>query len=265
MGFRRLRHHRHHAFDRRRVAVRGGRRLRGRARARCRRRQGNASLAAARRFADVTSTDYVPHLLELGKSRAEGERLTLVFEVADAENLPYADAAFDVVLSTFGAMFAPDQPRTASEMIRVVRPGGRIGLASWTPEGFVGELFRLMASFAPPPPGLPSPTQWGSEKRLAEMFGAQASEIRSERRVFNFRYRSAEHWIEIFRALRTDAQGVRSAAARSAERSARRADRASVASQPRARQRQARRARRISGNGDREALIRHRPRRRPGW
>jgi len=161
---------------------------------------GNASLAAARRFADVTSTDYVPHLLEQGKLRAEGERLTLVFEVADAENLPYRDSSFDVVLSTFGAMFAPDQHRTASELLRVTRPGGRIGLASWTPEGFLGDLFRLMATFVPPPAGLASPVLWGTETRLVELFGPHASDIRCERRYFNFRYRSAEHWIDVFRA-----------------------------------------------------------------
>lgn len=160
---------------------------------------GNASLAAARRFADVTSTDYVPQLLEQGKMRAEGERLALSFEVADVENLPYGDASFDVVLSTFGAMFAPDQMRTASELLRVARRGGRIGLASWTPEGFLGDLFRLIASFVPPPPGLASPMLWGTETGLAELFGSDASEIRSERRLFNFRYRSAEHWIEVFR------------------------------------------------------------------
>jgi ubiquinone/menaquinone biosynthesis C-methylase UbiE len=117
---------------------------------------GNATLAAARRFADVTSTDYVPHLLEQGKKRADGERLPATFEVADVENLPYADGSFDVVLSTFGAMFAPDQARTASELLRVTRSGGRIGLANWTPEGFLGDLFRLMGSFVAPPPGLAS-------------------------------------------------------------------------------------------------------------
>jgi SAM-dependent methyltransferase len=160
---------------------------------------GNASLAAARRFADVTSTDYVPHLLEQGKTRAGGERLTLKFEVADAEHLPYADATFDVVLSTFGAMFAPDQERTAAELLRVTRSGGRIGLASWTPEGFLGDLFRLMGAFVPPPAGLASPMLWGTEARLVELFGPNASDIRSERCYFNFRYRSAEHWIDVFR------------------------------------------------------------------
>jgi SAM-dependent methyltransferase len=161
---------------------------------------GNATLAAARRFADVTSTDYVPHLLEQGKRRAEADRLAVKFEVADVENLPFADASFDVVLSTFGAMFAPDQARTASELLRVTRSGGRIGLANWTPEGFLGDLFRLMGSFVPPPAGLASPMRWGSEAGLAELFGSGAADVRCARRDFTFRYRSAEHWIEVFRA-----------------------------------------------------------------
>src|SRR5690348_5997696 len=155
---------------------------------------GNATLAAARRFADVTSTDYVPNLLEQGKVRAAAERLAVTFEVADAEALPYADGSYDVVLSTFGVMFAPDQSRAARELLRVARPGGRIGLASWTPEGFLGDLFRVVASFVPPPAGLASPMRWGTEAALDEWFGAQAIEIRSQRRDFVFRYRSAEHF-----------------------------------------------------------------------
>ena len=160
---------------------------------------GNATLAAARRFADVTSTDYVPHLLEQGKRRAEAERLPVTFNVADVEHLPYDDGSFDVVLSTFGAMFAPEQARTAGEMLRVTRSGGRIGLANWTPEGFLGDLFRLMGGFVAPPPGLASPMLWGTERRLDELFGRQARDVRCVRRDFVFRYRSAEHWIEIFR------------------------------------------------------------------
>ena len=160
---------------------------------------GNATLAAARRFADVTSTDYVPHLLEQGRQRATAERLPVTFEVADAEALPYDDETFDAVLSTFGAMFAPDQRQTASELLRVVRPGGRIGLASWTPDGFLGDLFRTMAPFAPPPAGIASPMRWGTETALVEWFGPQASDIRCARRMFNFRYRSAEHWVDAFR------------------------------------------------------------------
>jgi SAM-dependent methyltransferase len=161
---------------------------------------GNATLAAARRFADVTSTDYVPQLLEQGKKRADAERLAVRFQVADVEYLPFDDAAFDVVLSTYGAMFAPDQACTAREMLRVTRPGGRIGLANWTPEGFLGDLFRLVGAFVKPPAGLDSPMLWGTEKRLRELFGAKAREIRCVRRDFVFRYRSAEHWIEVFRS-----------------------------------------------------------------
>jgi SAM-dependent methyltransferase len=162
---------------------------------------GNASLAAARRFADVTSTDYVPELLEQGRQRAEADRLPMSFQVADAEQLPFPDHSFDVALSTFGVMFAPNQERAASELLRVVRPGGRIGLASWTPEGFVGQLFEVMRGFvAAPPPGLRSPMAWGSETRLVELFGPRASGLRTERKPYVFRFRSAQHWIEVFRA-----------------------------------------------------------------
>ena len=161
---------------------------------------GNATLAAARRFANVTSTDYVPHLLEQGKARAAAERLNVAFEVADAEALPYDDGSYDVVLSTYGVMFAPDQSRAAGELLRVTRAGGRIGLASWTPEGFLGDFFRVMTSFVPPPAGIASPMRWGTDKALDEWFGASATRIRSERRDFVFRYRSAEHFIEIFRS-----------------------------------------------------------------
>lgn len=160
---------------------------------------GNASLAAARRFARVTSTDYVPQLLERGADRARAEGLQISFQVADAEKLSFEDAEFDVVLSTFGVMFAPNQARAAGELLRVTRSGGRIGLASWTPEGFIGELFRLIARFAAPPPGLPSPMLWGSEPHIVHLFGADAADIRCERRHFQFRYRSAAHWIEVFR------------------------------------------------------------------
>ena len=161
---------------------------------------GNASLAAARRYADVTSTDYVPELLEQGRRRAEADRLPMAFQVADAEQLPFPDESFDVVLSSFGVMFAPNQERAASELMRVARPGGRIGLANWTPEGFVGKLFELMSAFVPPPAGLRSPMAWGAETRLVELFGPRASDLRTERKLYVFRYRSAEHWIEVFRA-----------------------------------------------------------------
>jgi len=160
---------------------------------------GNATLAAARRFADVTSTDYVPALLERGRDRARADRLKIDFQVADAEDLPFADGSFDVVLSTYGAMFAPDHARTASEMLRVTRGGGRIGLANWTPEGFIGQLFKVIGAHVPPPVGLRSPALWGTEPHLVELFGPQAADIRCVRKNFNFRYRSPAHWLQIFR------------------------------------------------------------------
>ena len=160
---------------------------------------GNASLAAARRFANVTSTDYVPDLLDQGRRRAEADRLPMAFQVADAEALPYPDASFDVALSVFGTMFAPDQDRAAGELQRVVRRGGRIGLASWTPEGFLGDLFRVIARFAPPPAGLRSPMLWGTEARITELFGAGAADLRFERRTYTFRFASADHFIDEFR------------------------------------------------------------------
>ena len=160
---------------------------------------GNATLAAARRFARVTSTDYVAHLLDKGAARARAEGLEVDFQVADAEALPFADESFDIALSTFGVMFAPDQTRAASELLRVVRPGGRIGLANWTPEGFIGELFRVIGAHLPPPAGLRSPLRWGDEAALVELFGPQAAGIRCTRKLFNFRYLSAAHWIDIFR------------------------------------------------------------------
>lgn len=160
---------------------------------------GNATLAAARRFARVTSTDYVQHLLEKGAARAKAEGLDVEFKVADAEVLQFDDGSFDVALSTFGAMFTPEHRKAARELLRVVRSGGRIGMANWTPEGFIGQLFRLIGSFVPPPAGLQSPALWGTEPHIVELFGPQAFNIRCERRSFNFRYRSAAHWIEVFR------------------------------------------------------------------
>jgi ubiquinone/menaquinone biosynthesis C-methylase UbiE len=159
---------------------------------------GNASLAAARRFADVTSTDFVPELLEQGRVRADADRLPITFQVADALDLPFADASFDVVLSTFGVMFVPDPDRAAAEMLRVLKPGGRIGLANWTPEGFIGQLFKVVGSFVPPPPGLRSPLEWGTEARLTNLFGS-ATDIRTTRRLCPFVYRSAEHFVDYFR------------------------------------------------------------------
>jgi SAM-dependent methyltransferase len=160
---------------------------------------GNATLAAARRFAEVTSTDYVPSLLDKGRERAAAEGLDVRFQVADVEALPFPDGSFDVVLSTFGAMFAPDHERTAAEMMRVARPGGRIGLASWTPDSFIGRLFKVIGAHVPPPAGLKSPALWGTEAHLEALFGARADRIRWSRRHFNFRYRSAAHWVQLFR------------------------------------------------------------------
>jgi ubiquinone/menaquinone biosynthesis C-methylase UbiE len=159
---------------------------------------GNATLAAARRFAEVTSTDYVPALLERGRARADAEGLTVTFEVADAENLPYPDASFDVVLSTFGVMFAPAHEQSARELIRVCRPGGRIGLASWTAPGFLGDLFRLVGRYVPPVPGISSPLLWGSGEHLATLFRG-VSAIDHTTRYFTFRYRSPEHFVDVFR------------------------------------------------------------------
>ena len=160
---------------------------------------GNATLAAARRGCTVTSSDYVRELLDRGAARAQAERLAVDFQVADAENLPFAAGSFDAVLSTFGVMFAPDHAKSASELARVCRPGGRIGLANWTPESLVGRMFKVLGRYVPPPPGVQSPALWGSEAHLRTLFGAQAARIDATPRQFNFRYRSARHFIEVFR------------------------------------------------------------------
>lgn len=160
---------------------------------------GNATLAAARRGAEVVSTDYVGALLERGRARAAAEGLKAQFEEADAEQLPYENGRFDVVLSTFGVMFTPDQPRAASELARVCRPGGRIGLANWTPTGFIGELFKTLGRHLPPPAGVKSPALWGTEQRLRELFEGCIAELQVEHRHFVFRYRSPEHWLDTFR------------------------------------------------------------------
>jgi SAM-dependent methyltransferase len=162
---------------------------------------GNATLAAARRWCDVVSTDYVPALLERGRARASAEGLPVQFEQADAENLPYPDHSFDVALSTFGVMFTPDQDKAAAEMARVCKPGGRIGLANWTPASLVGELFKLMGRYVPPPAGMQSPALWGTEARLRELFGARLDTIAITPRHFMFRYRNAAHWLEVFRTF----------------------------------------------------------------
>jgi SAM-dependent methyltransferase len=159
---------------------------------------GNATLAAARRFADVVSTDYVGTLLESGRARARADGLAVAFREADAEALPFADASFDVVLSTFGVMFTPNQEKAAAELARVCRPGGKIGLANWTPDGFIGSLFRTIGKHVPPAPGLKSPALWGDAAHLAGLFGDRAT-VAATRRIFVFRYRSPQHWVEVFR------------------------------------------------------------------
>jgi SAM-dependent methyltransferase len=160
---------------------------------------GNATLAAARRFAKVTSTDYVAALLDKGQARAKAEGLQAEFRVADAEDLPFADETFDVALSTFGAMFTPDHTRPAREMLRVLRSGGRIGLANWTPTGFIGQLFKIIGSYVAPPAGLQSPALWGTEPHIVSLFGSQAADITCTRKIFNFRYLSSVHWLQVFR------------------------------------------------------------------
>jgi len=160
---------------------------------------GNATLAFARRWCDVTSTDYVEPLLARGRARADIESLAARFQFADAEQLPFDSGAFDAVVSTFGVMFAPNQQKAASEMLRVCRPGGKIGMANWTPEGFIGQVFRTLGRHVPPPPGLASPAQWGSRPWLEQAFGPKASAMEIIDRTFVFRARSAEHWIEFFR------------------------------------------------------------------
>ena len=160
---------------------------------------GNATLAAARRWCEVTSTDYVPSLLESGRVRAQAEGHAIRFQEADAENLPFPDASFDAVMSTFGVMFTPDQDRAASELARVCRPGGKIGLANWTPESFIGQVFKTIGKYIPPAPGVKSPALWGTKARIEELFGKTAKEISTTSRQFTFRYRSPAHFIEVFR------------------------------------------------------------------
>lgn len=160
---------------------------------------GNVSLAAARRWCDVVATDYVPALLERARERAVAERLDVAFREADAEALPFPEGGFDIVVSTFGVMFAPDQERAASELVRVCKSGGKIGLANWTPAGFIGQLFKIIGAHVPPPPGLKSPALWGTRGRIAELFEPHASSIKSAQRNFVFRYRSADHWLKVFK------------------------------------------------------------------
>lgn len=160
---------------------------------------GNTAIAAARQFCKVTGVDYVLALLERGRARAACERLEINFTEGDAENIPFADDSFDVVLTTFGSMFAPDQEKAASELLRVCKSGGKIGMANWTPDGFVGELFRVNGRHVPPPPGVKPPTLWGNKERLRELFGDKVSSLAMNRRTFVFRYLSADHWIDFWR------------------------------------------------------------------
>jgi ubiquinone/menaquinone biosynthesis C-methylase UbiE len=159
---------------------------------------GNAALAAARRFCAVTAVDYVPALLERGRQRAAAEGLPVEFVEGDAEALPFPERSFDVALSTYGVMFASDQERAAQELARVVRPGGRIALANWTPDGFVGRLLATVGKYVPPPAGVASPIRWGTDLRLRQLFPG-VSAIRTRVRDFVFRYQSADHFIELFR------------------------------------------------------------------
>jgi SAM-dependent methyltransferase len=160
---------------------------------------GNTAIAAARRFCRVAGVDYVPALLDRARERAGTERFDIEFREGDAEAIPYADASFDAVLSTFGSMFAPDQERAARELLRVCRLGGRIGMANWTPDGFIGEMFKVTGRHLPPPAGLAPPVLWGSEARLRELFGERIVALAVTRREFVFRYASAEHWLDFFR------------------------------------------------------------------
>jgi len=159
---------------------------------------GNATLAAARRFAEVVSTDYVGALLQHGSRRAEAERLPVAFEEADAEALPFADGSFDTVLSTCVVRFAPDHAQAARELKRGCRAGGKIGLANWTPQGFIGQLFKTIAHYVPPAAGVKSPALWGDRVHLEALFGPGVT-IAAANRTFAFRYRSPGHWIAIFR------------------------------------------------------------------
>jgi len=160
---------------------------------------GNAALAAARRWCDVTASDYVPALLDRARERALGERLPLKIEVADAEALPFPDESFDAVMSTFGAMFTPDHQKPAKEMLRVCREGGKIGLANWTPDGFIGELFKAVGRYLPPPAGMKSPALWGTRTHVLELFAGAS--CKTEVKNFMFRYRSDDHWLNTFKTF----------------------------------------------------------------
>jgi len=141
----------------------------------------------------------VPALLERARERAAAERLDIDVREADAEALPFPDGSFDYVVSTFGVMFTADQDRAAAELLRVCKPGGKIGLANWTPDGFIGQLFKTIGKHVPPPAGVKSPALWGTRARLAELFERDAASVEAAQRTFAFRYRSPQHWFEIFK------------------------------------------------------------------
>jgi len=160
---------------------------------------GNATLAAARRFCNVTSTDYVQSLLDRSQHRAEAEGLDVIYQIADAESLPFDDGQFDIVMSAFGVMFTPDQPRAAAELARECQAGGTIAMANWTPEGFIGQLFKTLGKHIPPAPGVQSPARWGSAESLQSLFGTTVTSIDANSKSFVFRYRSFEHFMDVFR------------------------------------------------------------------
>ncbi|WP_299951116.1 class I SAM-dependent methyltransferase [uncultured Ruegeria sp.] len=162
---------------------------------------GNATLAFARRFCNVTSTDYVESLLEASGKRAQAEGLFVNYKVADAENLPFEDQSFDAVVSTFGVMFTPNQAQSAAELQRVVKSGGKIGMANWTPESFIGQLFKTIGKHVPPPAGVNSPAMWGNREWIDQTFGTQCEVASFQRKNFMFRYRSAAHFMEYFRTF----------------------------------------------------------------
>ncbi|MCA8882171.1 MAG: class I SAM-dependent methyltransferase [Rhodobacteraceae bacterium] len=162
---------------------------------------GNATLAFARRWHQVTSTDYVASLLDNSRARAAAEGHQIDYQIADAEDLPFDDDAFDAVVSTFGVMFTPNQPQAAAELLRVCRSGGKIGMANWTPQSFVGRLFRIIGAHVSPPAGVKSPALWGDDAWLGDTFGPHAADIQVTQRSFAFRYRSPAHFVEVFRAL----------------------------------------------------------------
>ncbi|GIK36281.1 MAG: hypothetical protein BroJett011_01140 [Chloroflexota bacterium] len=161
---------------------------------------GNLTLPAARSGASVTGQDIAPNLLEQGRARANAEGLTVRFDENDAEALPYDDAAFDTVITMFGAMFTPRPNITAAELVRTCRPGGRIAMANWTPGGFIGQMFKIVGKYVPPAPGMPSPLLWGDEAIIAERFNGSVTDLQLTPRLITFTFPfSASEVVEAFR------------------------------------------------------------------